>query len=637
MVLKPSDLRSSGLMRLLVSLVLVLSLSAVGAATAPSTQAFAARSPKAAPTPTIAGAVTVGSTLTVTRGTWRPSGMRFTYRWRSDGAKIANATKKAFVLTRAQVGHRISVSVTGHKRGYKTVTRTSVQTASVPALSFPAATPPTITGSATYGSTLQAHPGSWGVSGATFTYQWLSNGTPVGGATGATYKVGLLNVGQAISVSVTGKATGYTTTTRTSASTAKVPALSFPAATPPTITGSATYGSTLQAHPGSWGVSGATFTYQWLSNGTPVGGATGATYKVDSLNIGQAISVSVTGKATGYTTTTKTSASTAKVPVPPITGTAATRTQKMSQSNLSSAQIGWYETGTVLTLICYQRGQSVKGYFSSSFNEGWDNLWYRISDGAYAADVDLETGTLDPVVPACADQPVADTTNAIVMATTQRMSDATLNSTQNGWYSAGSRLTLTCYTHGQAVKGYFSGSFPDGYDNLWYKVSDGQWVADVDIDTGSNDPVTPACSTPPPSPPSVSGDLVVRAKSWLDAKVQYNQGAYFTNQYGTYRQDCSGFVSMAMGLPKSYVTGTLPQVMHPITKDELQPGDFMLNTAGGNNGHVSIFMGWTDASHSHYRSWEENGAQGYAFEQVVPYPYWPHWAGTANYKPYRRN
>lgn len=89
----------------------------------------------------------------------------------------------------------------------------------------------------------------------------------------------------------------------------------------------------------------------------------------------------------------------------------------------------------------------------------------------------------------------ASTTNDTVMTNTQRMTGPTLNTTQAGWYSAGSHLNLQCYTRGQAVKGYYSKYIPGGWDNLWYKVSDGYWVADVDINTGSNNPVTPACPT----------------------------------------------------------------------------------------------------------------------------------------------
>jgi murein DD-endopeptidase MepM/ murein hydrolase activator NlpD len=92
--------------------------------------------------------------------------------------------------------------------------------------------------------------------------------------------------------------------------------------------------------------------------------------------------------------------------------------------------------------------------------------------------------------------------SATVKAHTQRMSDANLNSQQNGWYNEGDQLTLVCSRRGQPVKGFFSFNIPDGWDNLWYKTSDGNFVADVDIETGTLDVVAPDCSgggsTPPP-------------------------------------------------------------------------------------------------------------------------------------------
>lgn len=90
---------------------------------------------------------------------------------------------------------------------------------------------------------------------------------------------------------------------------------------------------------------------------------------------------------------------------------------------------------------------------------------------------------------------------ATAMVKTQRMKDANLNSGQVGWYEKGAKLTLQCSKRGQAVKGYFSFAIPNGgWDNLWYKVSDNYFVADVDIETGSNNPVAPDCGTPQPQP-----------------------------------------------------------------------------------------------------------------------------------------
>ncbi|WP_431241008.1 hypothetical protein ACQ86B_28260 (plasmid) [Mycolicibacterium aichiense] len=83
-------------------------------------------------------------------------------------------------------------------------------------------------------------------------------------------------------------------------------------------------------------------------------------------------------------------------------GTVKTRTQRMSDANLNSSQNGWYNPGDQLTLVCSKRGQPVKGFFSFNIpNGGWDNLWYKTSDGNFVADVDIETGTLNDVAPDC--------------------------------------------------------------------------------------------------------------------------------------------------------------------------------------------------------------------------------------------
>jgi hypothetical protein len=86
----------------------------------------------------------------------------------------------------------------------------------------------------------------------------------------------------------------------------------FTLAPNPTITGTAQVGQSLTAVRGTWD-SGVTFTYQWNQDGSPITGATSATYTILSTDLGSTISVSVTGSKTGYATTTKTSSSTSAV------------------------------------------------------------------------------------------------------------------------------------------------------------------------------------------------------------------------------------------------------------------------------------------------------------------------------------
>ena len=81
----------------------------------------------------------------------------------------------------------------------------------------------------------------------------------------------------------------------------------------PTITGKARVGKTLTAHTGTWSPLPVTFTYQWLRNGQPVAGATGAKYKLRKKDKGKRMSVTVTGAKPGYTSAAATSPQTKKV------------------------------------------------------------------------------------------------------------------------------------------------------------------------------------------------------------------------------------------------------------------------------------------------------------------------------------
>lgn len=82
-------------------------------------------------TPTVSGTAKLGSTLTATPGSWTPSPVNLTYRWKADGVDIAGATSKTLKVSTTQVGKRITVMVTGTKTGYATAQRTSAPTATV--------------------------------------------------------------------------------------------------------------------------------------------------------------------------------------------------------------------------------------------------------------------------------------------------------------------------------------------------------------------------------------------------------------------------------------------------------------------------------------------------------------------------
>jgi hypothetical protein len=92
--------------------------------TSSPTLAVAAGTFTRTPTPTISGKATVGKYLTANPGTW-DSGVTLTYRWKRSGANISGATASTYRWTSADRVGTITVTVTGTKRGYTTVSKIS--------------------------------------------------------------------------------------------------------------------------------------------------------------------------------------------------------------------------------------------------------------------------------------------------------------------------------------------------------------------------------------------------------------------------------------------------------------------------------------------------------------------------------
>lgn len=66
---------------------------------------------------------------------------------------------------------------------------------------------------------------------------------------------------------------------------------------PPVVSGTPDVGQTLTASTGAWTPQGVTLATQWLSNGTPIAGATGSTFRVTSAVAGTALAAQVTATA----------------------------------------------------------------------------------------------------------------------------------------------------------------------------------------------------------------------------------------------------------------------------------------------------------------------------------------------------
>ena len=261
--------------------------------------------------PTISGTTKVGSTLTAVPGEWGPSQVELSYQWNRDGVAIDGATAGSYGLVAGDAGKTITVKVTGSKAGHNAVSHTSAATAAISDGDLmPGAV--TLSGEPRFGATLTANIAAWAPGTVSLSLQWLRNGTPIAGATSASYTLGEQDNGATIAVRVSGSAAGYTAAAVTSASTAPVAAGILSAPTPK-LSGNAKVGKKLTVKAGTWKPAGVTVSYQWYRSGKAIKSANKASYKIVKADKGKKISVKVTGMKAGYTTVVKASKVTKKV------------------------------------------------------------------------------------------------------------------------------------------------------------------------------------------------------------------------------------------------------------------------------------------------------------------------------------
>ncbi|ACZ31542.1 protein of unknown function DUF1535 [Xylanimonas cellulosilytica DSM 15894] len=308
--------------------------------------------------PLVTGTARVGATLTAETAAWTPVAT-FTYQWLRDGDAIDGATASTYVPVVGDLSAELSVAVTGAADGYAIQTATSMPTASIVAGEFAQAPVPTISGAAQVGKTLTANVPAW-TPAATFDYQWLRNGSPVGSATGATYTLAPSDLGAAITVRVTGTAVGFEPVTRTSSATSSVVAAAFVTAPVPTITGTAQVGKTLTAKGGTWSPA-ATLTYQWYRSGAVITGATKSTYVLAPADLAKAITVRVTGTAAGYATTVKTSAATTSVTAGTLTAKVPTISGTAQVGKTLTAVPGTWTPASTFTYQWFRSGAAISG------------------------------------------------------------------------------------------------------------------------------------------------------------------------------------------------------------------------------------------------------------------------------------
>jgi hypothetical protein len=245
--------------------------------------------------PSIDGTTSVGRTVTAEPGTWSPSSLSLSYQWLRAGAPIDGATSDTYTIAAADFDHELQVRVTGSGEGYETTTATSFGAVVAGGMLHPAVV--TVSGAPVVGGTVTADAHAWTPAAAALAYQWLLDGTPIGGATGTSYAPAAGDAGRVLQVRVTGTATGYRTATATSVpqtvaegAGAGARALGVPrlAATPGVGTA---VGAELAAGTPAGGLS-----YRWLLDGAAVKGASGKFYTPVPDDAGRQLQVQVTAR-----------------------------------------------------------------------------------------------------------------------------------------------------------------------------------------------------------------------------------------------------------------------------------------------------------------------------------------------------
>jgi Protein of unknown function (DUF3152) len=162
--------------------------------------------------------------------------------------------------------------------------------------------PPAVAGVAAYRERLTASPGAWAPEPVTLAYQWLRDGTPVDGATGTSYRLGLDDLGHTIAVIVVATDATGQQAAATSAPTAPVTKAALGVRRKPVAAGVPRYTRRLTVQKPRVAPRPDSVRYRWLRDDQPIPGARGRSYRLGVADVGHRVRVLATVRRAGYRT-----------------------------------------------------------------------------------------------------------------------------------------------------------------------------------------------------------------------------------------------------------------------------------------------------------------------------------------------
>ena len=158
---------------------------------------------------------------------------------------------------------------------------------------------PRITGSAQVGSTLRAAKGRWTPT-PSYSYQWLADLVPIGGATSQTFAPGPGELGKSISVRVTASKDEHTPGVLDAPATGPVVKGELVNTAPPAVSGDGEVDAVLTATPGAWSAVPDATEVRWKSDGKIISGASARQLTLTRAMVGTTITSVEIAKRAGF-------------------------------------------------------------------------------------------------------------------------------------------------------------------------------------------------------------------------------------------------------------------------------------------------------------------------------------------------